>query len=399
MVKTTTQVARKHATRIPHETKAKPTAGSGTPGPSLQQQRQTSAVDVSSSKPVPQGTLPEVRGLILKYKPNRGSEVSRPAERVLKTVASIDALLSKSSDPKVLAKLMVDEDLRTPLFRLEGLLRLYEPKFGHRFEKRLEKVKGLEDQLGAVGFAKDALAQAEKAKLPAVTLDYLREKVGEQQKVLEELVEKKWLPDPDKRGQVEEIDQLVGTLMDAEFGTHAQDQKYLRKELASRMQDVADTKYDFTELQSGVHELRRNLRWLPIYMHSLDGAIQLSEEKNSVPALKKLLATPEAQSKFLVSGPIDREPSQIVLSKSLMVAHCNQIAALGTFKDNGEYFHELSEALVESKAVKSHEKAEAMVAAALGKTETSTFLESARDSYAGFVKSGALPALVAELEG
>jgi len=397
MVKTTARVDRPRTPVTPKAPRAAATPAKSSRG--VQQQRQTSAIDVSASKPAPQGTLPEVRGLILKYKPSRGSEVSRPAERVLKTVAAIDALLAKSSDPKELAKLMVENDLRTPLFRLEGLLRLYEPKFGHRFEKRLDKVKDLEDQLGAVGFARDALAVAEKAKLPAPALELLRDALSEQQQALEELVEKRWLPDPGKRGQVDEIDQLVGTLMDAEFGSHAADQKYLRSELASRMQKIVDTKYDFTELQLGVHELRRDLRWLPIYMHSLDGAVQLSEEKNPVPALKKLLATPEANGKFLQTGPADREPSQIVLSKSLLIAHCNQIAALGSFKDNGEYFHALTEALVESKAVKSHEKAEAMVAAALGKNETSSFLEKSRESYEGYVKSGALPALVAELKG
>ncbi len=399
MVKTTSA----SRPRAPVETKVKGSPAAEKPaavndGETFAQSRQTSSVDVTT-KPAPQGTLSEVRALILKYKPSRGSEVTRPAERILKTVAEVDAFIAKGTDPKALAKLMVEKDLRTPLFRLEGLLRLYEPKFGHRFEKRLDRVKQLEDQLGAVGFARDALGQAEKAKLPAPALELLREKVGDQMKALEKIVEKHWLPDVEKRGQSEAVDDLVGTLMDAEFGSHAADQKYLRSQLADRMQQVVDTKYDFTQLQSGVHELRRDLRWLPISMHSLDGAIQLSAEKNSLPKLKQLLDTPAAQSPFLKTGATDREPSQIVLSKSLLVAHCNEIAALGSFKDTGEYFHELVDALVESKAVGSHAKAEQLVEAYLGKAESQGCLQKARESYSAYEASGALPALVAELRG
>src|SRR5205085_1751728 len=96
----------------------------------------------------PDAQLPQITRLVTKYKPRFTGEVCRPAERGLLLVAAVDRFLGTTKDPRRLAARMLAQDLRTPLFQLEGYLRLYVPQMGEDFERGLKQVKALEDQLG-----------------------------------------------------------------------------------------------------------------------------------------------------------------------------------------------------------------------------------------------------------
>jgi len=185
------------------------------------------------SKPVGVfAVLPEVQTLVTKYKPNRDDSIRRPAERVLNRVLTVDRFLTDHADARSLASAMLKDDLRTPLFQLEGPLRLYKPRFGRDFEKALERVKALEDRLGEVLLRRELAALAAEKKFPSAVIGGLRKDERRAMTELEELVARDWTPNPHRRDQVPALDFVIGRVLDADFGSDEKDVKFLRLAMA-----------------------------------------------------------------------------------------------------------------------------------------------------------------------
>ncbi|MEO0311479.1 MAG: hypothetical protein RIQ89_1136, partial [Bacteroidota bacterium] len=55
--------------------------------------------------------------------------------------------------------------------------------------------------------------------------------------------------------------------------------KFYRKEIQKIINDL-NSEFDLNELENGIHELRRKMRWLSMYAHALPGSIVLSEKSN-----------------------------------------------------------------------------------------------------------------------
>lgn len=97
----------------------------------------------------------------------------------------------------------------------------------------------------------------------------------------------------------------------------------------------AEIHYRFTELETQVHEMRRQLRWLSIYPKALQGVIQLTESSFADTALQKYL-TPD-----IINSPFNQMPEAgsnhffLMLEKNYFLALSWMIAALGKLKDKG----------------------------------------------------------------
>src|SRR6185503_20343817 len=75
---------------------------------------------------------------------------------------------------------------------------------------------------------------------------------------------------------------------------------FVRGKLAEICADLADDvskgKLDMHDLENGVHELRRKLRWIPITMIALDGLVGLDEKAGG--PFASLKHEPVAQTSF-----------------------------------------------------------------------------------------------------
>ncbi len=341
--------------------------------------------------------LPEVKAVLAKYEPREGV-VGRPYERILRSVAQLDSVIMQARrEPGALADLLLAQNGRKLLFALEGQLRIYEGKLGKLAQEPLADVKKLEDALGAWSlYEKEIPAQIKDKNFPKAVVKQLEKIATVKRDAVKEILEKDWLPDADKRNQVPVLNRMLRGLREADFGSYQADRAYLKETFSGQFEKIENFKVDFNDLQGGVHELRRKLRWPSIYIDALDGAVQLSAKQNPLHRMRKMLSDDEAKSPFVTGlpGPA-REEQPIVMSKSLYIAVSKLIREIGTIKDKGEYVEFLSEVFVEAGKAKSVKKAEPIVRKLLGLEHVTHewIAQESEKAYRLLVDEGVFPAI------
>ncbi len=295
------------------------------------------------------------------------SPATRPRERFHRWLAELhDALvgLPATSRKRDVVQPAIDVDVRRIAFMLEGLYRIYLGCGGGSFEKGLGQVKRLEDGLGRVDYCRTMHAAAVDARLPVDALAWLAKQVKDAEKALGKQIAKRWRPDED--GRIRGIAKLVKRLEAAPLDDVAADRTYVALAIANEMDRVGRGEYDLDELEAGVHELRRDVRWFPIYFTALDGFATLDETLNPIEAYEPLLRDPAASSKYAQLAASPAEPDPIRLSRSLYIANTKWIAELGDLKDRGQMIEGLAHALRESGTVRKRSKARDRALDALG---------------------------------
>jgi hypothetical protein len=313
----------------------------------------------------------DVGALLDKYGATDDLKFSRPIERVLVQVATIDRFFIESAHGESgLVKGLVEKDARRWVFMLEGFLRLYAPELGHSGEKALANVKMLEDSLGNISLNSELVDKAKAAKLPGSVIDNLQERKDAQKAQYEEFVE--GYARPNKQGSSPLIRQVIDTLVkhQGDFHGYQHDRRNLFERLSKIMHEIATDKYDMTKPAAGIHELRRNIRWLTIDIEALNGLVVLDDTKNPVAAYKPMLDTDLAKSKFVnLPGPA-REPEALHVSKSLYTAMIDSVLKLGAIKDKYEPLALISELYVQMGLAKDVHAARAVIDPLLDPKET-----------------------------
>jgi hypothetical protein len=256
-------------------------------------------------------------------------------------------LLAKAAKQKKPGLWLYRNNLRTPLFMLEGLSRMYatihNPK---RFTKLKEQFKLLEDLLGGVDYyAAFADEFAKNKKIPAAVVKLI--KAGMNSKLAElnsVLADKGWLDAGNRR-----INKITQKLAGADWLDAAADMEAVKTHYADQTAGISgfvnDLNFHFDNMEEDVHELRRRLRWLSIYPQALCGSIQLSDSKPKAKHLAKYL------TKEILGSPYNVMPAaagnEYILSfeKNYFYALSWTIAELGKLKDNGLRIHILIETL------------------------------------------------------
>lgn len=305
--------------------------------------------------------LPAVAVLLQTYDVDK--KAHRPLERVLVHAAKVQEILSLEKDPAALVELVMAKDLRRHVFLLEGIGKLYAKRYDEAGETHLA-AKELEDALGALSATRSNLAYARHVVVPADVEKHLVKKEADARRFLEDLLVDKWMPRDN--GKIPAIKELLKAWGRAKWDDYGDDKKYVRNELVRRLVKLSDTTYDMNNLQDGIHELRRQLRWFPIYTESVNGLLQLDETKNPVAAYEPMLHVQLATSKYVSLPDDSREVGSIQISKSLYTALMQLTLDLGALKDAGEPLEELWHAWVETGHAKDLDDARARVQALVG---------------------------------
>ncbi len=237
-------------------------------------------------------------------------------------------------------------DLRRSFFMLEGLCRLYRTRFGPSMKKVLERVKAMEDGIGAVDYEAAMLQAARQIEFPKRGVRYLERRVGHATAALAKRVRKRWLADDE--GAVRGVSKLVRRLVDLEWDDETTDRTYLCGEIASGLTELQHDEYDMDKLEAGLHEYRRELRWFPIYCTALDGFARLDDQLHPIPEYASLLDDPIAASAYARLAGCAEEPHPVALSRTLYIANTKYIAELGYLKDIGQVIEGLARALRKS---------------------------------------------------
>lgn len=204
---------------------------------------------------------------------------TRPQEKFFEALSFIDQAVQGSKDPEKVAASLMNHDSRREIFRLESLLRLY----GTELPGHLPLVKELEDHLGAVSTFAHALKNAKGA--PPVVIERITQLLEASRTAVVALVKAKWLPGPSGRSQP--VETLGRAFAAAELGSAKHDRKVFAGRLATVLDKLKDGSKQLSmgDLEGGVHKLRRQLRWVALYMESSGGLVQ--SKGSNLPKLKK----------------------------------------------------------------------------------------------------------------
>jgi hypothetical protein len=262
-------------------------------------------------------------------------------------LAKAQELLTKAAKQKNPALWLYRNNLRTPLFMLEGLSRLYATIHNEkRFDKLKEQFKTLEDKLGAVDhYAAFAEEFAANKKIPAPVLKYVKTQLSSGLAALNDILkEKDWLDSNNKR-----IDKINNKLKDADWLDSEADLNAVKAHYVDQSAKIADfvndINFHFDNMEEDVHELRRKLRWLSIYPQALCGSVQLTDGKPKAKHLVKYLTKEILGSPYNVMPAAAGSEYILQFEKNYFLALSWTIAELGKLKDNGLRIHILIEGL------------------------------------------------------
>ena len=288
--------------------------------------------------------------------------------------------LAEATDNPALS--LYQQNIRTPLFMLEALTRLYRDMHNKRlFENLNERFKSFEDLLGVIdyyeGFNKEFSA---KENIPPTVKEFINKQMNNKLTDLNEmLADRSWMGSDNKR-----MKKITSKLAKADWPNPEDDRagvrKYYNKSISKVVKNVEINKISFHSVEKDVHELRRELRWLSIYPQALRGLIQMKPTPDSPEFLKKYL-TPE-----IINSPFNKMPGPgdlqdiIYVNAGYFYALSWLIAELGKLKDNGLRIVILKEAL-QSRSKLSDEEAEkqALVLCGEGQQSTDDILKRAKE--------------------
>jgi hypothetical protein len=247
----------------------------------------------------------------------------------------VNALLSESKNQENPALWLFLHDLRTPMFMLESLSKVYAQFHNKAFFTELnERFKEIEDVLGAIDYYAAFLREFHAdEKIPATVKNYLETKTREKiVKFNEILLKRGW-----NSGKT--IKKINEGLVIAKWQNQETEieniEKYYYKQIKKINEFVGNTTFDFKNVESEVHELRRKLRWLSIYPQALQGAIQLHEVKGSAESFKKYLTEEIITSAFNKLPESEDIKHHLFLEKNHFMALSWMISELGKLKDKG----------------------------------------------------------------
>ena len=267
----------------------------------------------------------------------------------------VNTLLIESKNHENSALWLFLHDLRTPMFMLESLSKMYAQFHNKAFFTELnERFKEIEDALGAIDYYASFLREFHAdEKIPSTVKNYLESKTREKIVIFNEILLKRGWNSGKTLKKINEGLEIAKWQNEEE--EIANIEKYYYKQVKKIQEFVDKTTFEFKNVESEVHELRRKLRWLSIYPQAFQGVIQLHEVNGNSALLKKYL------TEEIVSSPFNKLPvsknirRHLFLKKNHFLALSWIISELGKLKDKGLKITCLKDAFQEIAFLKDEE--------------------------------------------
>lgn len=284
-----------------------------------------------------------------------GALPKNPSRRHLVQLARFcDAVASAvgqhRAEPRVAAgHFLYKADGRTPMFYLESLARIGRHIGPSRklWESWLARFKEIEDRIGAYDYWVDLGARAASWHAPAPLLVYFAERAQQALGAMEYALGRGgfWAVEGGApTGPGPAVAELSAALAELDWDKPKRERKaiavFLRDEVREITDKLGDGTIDLENVELGVHELRRRLRWLPIYGLALAGKVVLDETVDHG-ALAKYV-TPES-----LANPFNRlpghpdEPEPVRYHQGAFLAVSFLISEIGKLKDRALWTEEL----------------------------------------------------------
>ena len=269
----------------------------------------------------------------------------------------VETLLQQAAKENNPALWLYTNDVRTPLFMLEALSRLYAKIHNKKkFTKLKEYFKLLEDGMGAVdyydNYAKIFLTHA---SVPVHIREYMQAQAREKiQHINDVLVSNGWIGEIPVR-----IKKMKQKLQEADWLEAKDEAKAIKRFYENEIEEIKlfikNTGAKFTEMETQVHELRRDLRWLSIYPQALQGMIQLTDSGAKEISTEKYLVPEIVNSKYNMMPDAGSNEWFVMMDKNYFYALSWMIAETGKLKDEGLQFFVIAEALQQTEGMRAED--------------------------------------------
>lgn len=262
--------------------------------------------------------------------------------RFQSSLDSLESILKDSIDGNRL-NFQSLKKARVPLFYLESLGRLYRdmPKGGKRIGKFFYDIKDLEDAIGAFDLRSSLLDEAISLKLSSSKVLELEAHLEETKKALAKLLKKRdW-------ANGKRLEKIRRQLYKIKWPGSNEDTLYLNstiKERVIKLQDKIDSElaplirkknYDYEALELGLHEFRRGIRWIALYLQAAKDVYALKDVAPST-LNEKDLAVYNAyhDNKYAQLG--NSKTSKVLIPQIPYLYLTKFIHLIGEIKDKGE---------------------------------------------------------------
>jgi hypothetical protein len=228
---------------------------------------------------------------------------------------------------------------------LQGLARVSLGTGGDEevFSELLQDVKIIEDALGEVDWWWSLAEKGTTWGLPDALMARARERHhAASGRVIGWLEARGWIDHrylPDE-GEVKlRVHRIGRSLYDVSWPSPRKEHKELTKFLRDRARSIeeASRTLDMNDIEHGVHELRRKLRWISIYATALDGAVQLDHEAKTPKGYARYMTPAVVENPFNVLPKGDGTAKPVMIPAPLFYALSWTIAELGTLKDRAQW--------------------------------------------------------------
>lgn len=230
------------------------------------------------------------------------------------------------------AEALIKGGLRLAAFNLQSLGRMYQDHPNTKVQKFAidlrDQTKAIEDRLGKVDMYKNVDKPDDEKKAA--------------KKIMKTLRENNWVSESGKPGAI--FGKIKTSISTITWPSNEEDRLFVLQTLSDQISSVHKTKYDMSLLNAGLHELRRELRWITFYALSSDGLLKKSE--NTCP-LKSTPLTEFADPKY---SSLDSKP----ISGSCYMSACvydeiaGAVGIFGKIKDRGEQIAEHDEDMLKA---------------------------------------------------
>ncbi len=283
---------------------------------------------------------------------------------VLREVTRIEEFFKanqNSSDSEKIV-LIAKQDLRASFFRMEVIARIMSDEGGKYLQDQGARFKAMEDLIGKVDLSYSLVKISKKLEEPRL-VDYFQ---AQQEQNSKNLVNKFKAEGFWNDSTVTATSLRKDLSKKVAWKEGKSERKYLIKHASDYLQYlhkmVKENSFNNSDIEKGLHELRRRLRWVMIEAISLNGAIQFSAETNVSPSIEDWFQSMNTKnpdimkSKYLVAvTPEVRNPIIIPQLKTAIISEL--IGNIGDLKDISEMQIYTAEALAELNASAADKKA------------------------------------------
>jgi len=259
--------------------------------------------------------------------------------RFQKPLDKLREALQSSTDPNVVVQNLRAGNLRGTTFALEGMLKFYEKRYTNLAGFR-PILKRLEDQLGWYLDSEDHLEWARKLGLTPETdpdvFKYLnQDRELNHQKLVDLLKNDHWIPDSQHaQGSTPQAIDLNLTM--TKWDSLEDDHELVVRRLQHYVdKELLEAQYDMKDLENGLHKFRREIRWLLIYMQTLNGQVVL-DDRELGKKWQEILKDPVAKSPFSKLPAPEAQDYHTFFPRAFYLELTKAVKELGDAKDSGE---------------------------------------------------------------